>query len=145
MSRHIFLDTSYVIALSCSSDQLHDKARQLADQLDSLHFRMVTTQAILLEIGNALSKRRHRSAAIELLESLDRDPNVEIILLSKSLYEDAFSLFCNRLDKEWGLVDCLSFVVMKERQITDALTADMHFQQMGFRALLNSVNETFSG
>jgi uncharacterized protein len=90
----------------------------------------------LLEIGNALSKQRHRAAAIQLLESLEADPSVEIILFTNSLYKLAFNLFKQREDKEWGLVDCISFIVMQDRGITAALTADTHFQQAGFRALL---------
>jgi len=90
----------------------------------------------LLEIGNALSKQRYRTAAIQLLESLKTDPSVEIILLTNRLYRLAFNLFKQRQDKEWDLVDCVSFVVMQEREISDALTADIHFQQAGFRALL---------
>jgi hypothetical protein len=96
---------------------------------------LVTTQAILLEIGNSLSKQKSR-AAIQLLESLETDPSVEVILLTNSLYESAFNLFKQREDKEWGLVDCVSFVVRQDRGITDALTTDTHFQQAGFRALL---------
>lgn len=90
----------------------------------------------MLEIGNALSKQRYRTAAIQLLESLKTDPSVEIILLTNRLYRLAFNLFKQRQDKEWDLVDCVSFVVMQEREISDALTADIHFQQAGFRALL---------
>jgi predicted nucleic acid-binding protein len=90
----------------------------------------------LLEIGNALSKQRYRAAAIQLLESLETDPSVEVVLLTDSLYRLAFNLFKQRGDKEWGLVDCISFIVMQDRGIIDALTADTHFQQAGFRALL---------
>jgi predicted nucleic acid-binding protein len=100
--------------------------------------RLVTTQAILLEIGNALSKQRYRAAAIQLLESLHTDPSVEVVSLTDGLYRLAFSLFKQRKDKEWGLVDCISFIVMQDRGITDALTADAHFQQAGFRALLRN-------
>jgi hypothetical protein len=39
-------------------------------------------------------------------------------------------------DKEWGLIDCMSFIVMQDRGITEALTADDHFNQAGFKALL---------
>jgi len=60
------------------------------------------------------------------------------VLLTKDLYIPAFNLFKQRKDKEWGLVDCLSFIVMQNRGITDALTADTHFQQAGFRALLKN-------
>lgn len=132
----VFLDTSFAIALSSITDQHHAKAVKLANQLGIRKTRLVTTEAILLEIGNALSKSKYRMAAIQLLESLESDPNVEIISLTKELYLAAFSLFKQRQDKEWGLVDCLSFILMQNRGITDALTADAHFQQAGFRALL---------
>jgi predicted nucleic acid-binding protein len=97
---------------------------------------LVTTRAVLLEIGNALSKKRYRQAAGELLDALERDPQVEIVLITEELYQQALALFCSRLDKEWGLIDCVSFIVMQERGLTDALTTDEHFEQAGFRALL---------
>ena len=134
----IFWDTSFAIALSSVTDQNHVRAVELAHQIEINKTRLVTTQAILLEIGNALAKKRYRTAAIQLLESLDTDPSVEVVLLTNSLYRLAFNLFKQREDKEWGLVDCISFIVMQERGITDALTADTHFQQSGFRALLKS-------
>jgi predicted nucleic acid-binding protein len=132
----VFLDTSFAIALSSATDQNHVRAVKLANQLETNRTRLVTTQAILLEIGNALSKEKYRIAAIQLLESLETDPNIEVVLLTNNLYSLAFSLFKQRKDKEWGLVDCISFIVMQDRGITDALTADTHFQQAGFRALL---------
>ncbi len=132
----VFLDTSFAIALSATTDQSHARAVDLANQLEENGTRLVTTQAILLEIGNALSKQRYRVAAIQLLESLVSDPNVEIVPLSSDLYNAAFNLFRNRLDKQWGLIDCVSFVVMQERGISEALTTDDHFNQAGFQALL---------
>ncbi|MEC4805388.1 MAG: type II toxin-antitoxin system VapC family toxin [Jaaginema sp. PMC 1079.18] len=134
----VFLDTSFAIALSSIRDRHHQKAVQLARQLEVDKAHLVTTEAILLEIGNALSKARYRSSAIKLLESLENDPNVNIILLTREIYYAAFNLFKQRTDKEWGLVDCVSFIVMQNRGITDALTTDSHFQQAGFRALLRS-------
>ncbi|WP_224411116.1 type II toxin-antitoxin system VapC family toxin [Oscillatoria salina] len=134
----VFLDTSFAIALSSITDRHHARAVQLSHQLEASKARLVTTQAILLEIGNALSQSKYRRGAILLLESLQADPNVEIVLLTENLYIAALKLFKQRQDKEWGLVDCLSFVVMQNRGITDALTADRHFQQAGFRALLTN-------
>lgn len=131
-----FLDTSFAIALSSVTDQNHVWAVKLANQIEINGIRLVTTQAILLEIGNALSKQRYRASAIQLLESLETDPSVEVVLLTNSLYKRAFNLFKQREDKEWGLVDCISFIVMQDRGIADVLTADTHFQQAGFRALL---------
>jgi len=90
----------------------------------------------MLEIGNALSKQRYRHAAVELLRSLEADPNVTIVPLSEDLYARAFRLYRERPDKDWGFTDCISFIAMQGRKITEVLTTDEHFQQAGFRALL---------
>lgn len=132
----VFLDTSFAIALSSVTDQNYARAVKLANQIETNKTRLVTTQAILLEIGNSLSKQKYSAAAIQLLESLEADPSVEVVLLTNSLYKLAFDLFKQREDKEWGLVDCISFIVMQDRGISDAPTTDIHFQQAGFRALL---------
>ena len=79
---------------------------------------------------------RYREKAVELLNSLEEDPNVEIISLSEKLYERAFKLYKERPDKEWGMTDCISFVVMQDRGLLNALTTDEHFQQAGYQALL---------
>lgn len=136
MTSEVFLDTGYVIALSVEADEQHKRAIELAEQLETEKTRLVTTRAILLEIGNSLSKERYRQAAIELLDALEKDSSVEIVSLSEKLFTQAFELFRSRPDKEWGLVDCVSFIVMSERGLTEALTPDKHYQQAGFRALL---------
>lgn len=131
-----FLDASYAIALSAVTDQYHKKAEILARQIETDAIQMITTRAVILEIGNALAKLPYRAAAIELLDSLEEDPNVKIIALSEELYNRAMELYNKRPDKEWGLTDCVSFVVMQDYGITEALTTDEHFKQAGFRALL---------
>jgi uncharacterized protein len=137
----IFLDTAYVIALCSSSDEHHEKALFLADQLEADETKLITTRAIMLEIGNALSKQPHRQTAVELLESLEQDPSVEIVPLTEELYKQAFELYQQRLDKEWGITDCISFIVMSERNLQEALTTDKHFQQAGYKALLRATQE----
>jgi predicted nucleic acid-binding protein len=133
----LFLDASYAIALASASDRHHGQAQTLAREIESdPTIRLVTTRAVLLEIGNALARQRYRSIAVQLLNSLENDSTVAIIPLSETLCAAAMQLFQARADKEWGLTDCVSFVVMQERAITDALTADAHFQQAGFRPLL---------
>src|SRR5206468_2922274 len=112
---------------------LHAQAVLLADQLEAERTRLVTTRAVLLEIGNTLSRQRYRAAAVQLLSSLEADPRVEIISLSAELYAEAFQLYRDRPDKEWGLIDCVSFMVMSSRGITEALTSDEHFEQAGFK------------
>ncbi len=136
MEAEVFLDAAYAIALASSRDEFHEKAVQLAGVIRSEGTKLVTTRAVILEIGNALSKQRYRTPAVKLLEALETDANVGIVALTETLYEQAFRLFRERMDKEWGIIDCISFVVMRERKILSALTTDEHFQQAGFRALL---------
>ncbi len=131
-----FLDTAYAIALSAVTDQYHQKAEILSRQIETEAIPLITTRAVILEIGNALAKLRYRAAAIELLDSLEEDLNVEIIPLSEELYSQAIELYRQRPDKEWGITDCISFVVMQDYGVTDALTTDEHFNQAGFKALL---------
>ena len=137
VANKLFLDAAYAIALSSPADEFHAPAVALAERLEASGARLVTTPAVLLEIGNALAKQQHRQAAARLLASLLADPTVEIVPLTDRLLERALELFSSRRDKEWGLTDCLSFVVMARRGIDQALTTDMHFQQAGFKILMN--------
>jgi uncharacterized protein len=132
----VFLDTAYAIALSTPRDSFHEKAVALSRQLEKSATRLVTTQAVMLEVGNTFADLRNRQMSVQLLESFETDPSIEIVPLSQLLFDKAFHLYKNRPDKEWGLTDCMSFVVMTERNITDALTTDRHFSQAGFRVLL---------
>ena len=132
----VFLDASYAIALSSVTDTHHQRALAIAQQLESRRIHLVTTRGVILEIGNALSRQPYRRAAVALLDSIDNDPRIEVVPASEELCQEAFDRFKDRPDKEWGLTDCLSFVVMEERKLADALTADEHFRQAGFRPLL---------
>jgi len=136
LMNRVFLDTSYAVALSAVSDEHHKRAVELADEMEAASTHFVTTRAILLEIGNALSRLRHRAAAISLLTALENDSKVEIVPLSEDLYNRALERYRVHVDKEWGLIDCVSFVVMNDKGLTEALTADNHFHQAGFRILL---------
>jgi hypothetical protein len=52
------------------------------------------------------------------------------------LFDARVALYGERMDKDWPLTDCISFVVMQREGITDALTGDRHFEQAGFVPLL---------
>ena len=134
----LFFDTSYAVALGSESDQYHDRARSLSHRIKTQRPRLVTTTAVVLEIGDAFARRRLRSLGAGVIQFLESDPSVEVVPLTDELYQAALQLYFARNDKEWGLTDCVSFVVMRERGITDALTADDHFRQAGFRALMQS-------
>jgi predicted nucleic acid-binding protein len=108
----------------------------MADDFEHRRTRFVTTRAVLLEIGNAFSRSPLRRQAAGLLESFEKDSQFEIIPLSEALYQRGLEVFRRWTDKDWSLVDCVSFVVMQDRGLTDSLTTDRHFNQAGFRALL---------
>ena len=110
IANEVFLDTSYAIALSSANDQFHDKAETIAFELEKNNTRMITTRAVILEIGNALAKLRFRNDAIRLLHSLEMDSTITIIPLSEDLFQRAFALFQQRKDKEWGITDCISLL-----------------------------------
>jgi predicted nucleic acid-binding protein len=129
----VFVDTSFVVALVNKNDQHHRLALDLAETFTGPG--LVTTDAILLEIGNALS-RNFKRESIEIIEHFLTSHDVKVIHLHPPLFRKAFSLYKSHSDKLWGLIDCLSFVVMKELSITDALSADRHFEQAGFKALI---------
>lgn len=129
MSNALFVDTGYVIALINENDQYHQQALTLAEKYKN--FSMVTTDAILLEIGNALS-RIAREEAMTIIHYFQTNPNVTVISLTPKLMADALNLYSKHRDKTWGLVDCVSFMVMQEQQISIALAFDRHFVQAGF-------------
>ena len=136
LSETLFLDSAYAIALASPGNKLHAVATELATAIKTRKARLLTTEGILLEIGDSLSKPRFRPAAIALLESMTSDPSVEVLPPSSELVRSGFDLFRQRSDKSWGLTDCVSFPVMQRRGVRQALTSDEHFEQAGFEALL---------
>jgi predicted nucleic acid-binding protein len=129
----VFADTSYYLALVNASDPRHERAVELAE---SVLGRVFVTEHVLLELGSALSRGPDRLVFLELLEDLLSDDSTTLISAGKSLFAEGVALFAKRPDKEWSLVDCISFVAMKQHRLVEALTTDHHFVQAGFRALL---------
>ena len=90
-----------------------------------------------MEVGAALARTPLRQLARTILQTAQRDPALEVLECDAALYEKALALFMAHPDKNWSMTDCASFVVMRERGLTHALSADRHFEQAGFVALLN--------
>jgi predicted nucleic acid-binding protein len=99
---------------------------------------MVTTEFVLIEVANFFSRPIGRPAFCDLMHDLRADSGTEIVPASSELLSRGFDLFVARPDKDWSLTDCISFVVMDEQKITDALTADDHFAQAGYKPLLRA-------
>ncbi|MGK7957165.1 MAG: type II toxin-antitoxin system VapC family toxin [Crocosphaera sp.] len=129
----IFVDTLFIVALINKRDQYHPQALKLAQQVEN--YPLIITDAVLLEVGNSLASK-YRNEAINIIESFLQSDDVAIIHLSPELLNTAITLYKKYQDKQWGLVDCVSFVVMEENNINQALTFDKHFIQAGFQALM---------
>ncbi len=93
------------------------------------------TEAVLVEIGNALSTI-NRAGAANFIRSCYETPNMRVAIVDTDLLKRAVELYAARLDKGWGLTDCISFVVMKDQDLIEAITADAHFRQAGFNPVL---------
>jgi predicted nucleic acid-binding protein len=75
---------------------------------------------------------RWRKLAVDTLNDLRTAPNIQVVTVDTAVFEQALNLFATRLDKEWGLTDCISFVVMQAHDLSQVLTTDRHFEQAGF-------------
>ena len=91
---------------------------------------------MLAEVANSLTRGPDRSLFYELYRDLVQDRCVTIVPADDDLFQEAIGFFADRPDKEWSLTDCISFLIMQKRGLTDALTADHHFEQTGFKVLL---------
>jgi hypothetical protein len=130
----VSLPTTYaLIAWLSTRDDAH---ASVVAYLASFTGQLVTTEWVLVELADALSAPEARSAAVEFLKAVRTDPVFEIVGYDRDVYQAGFDLFAAREDKAWSLTDCISFAVMRERSISEALTADQHFEQAGFRAVL---------
>ena len=131
--KSVFADTFYFIALLNPDDEAHAVADQFAvDKTLSL----VTTAWILTELADGLASTNGRAIFRRLLDDLENDVRVELVPPDRELWRRGVQLYDRRADKQWSLTDCISFVVMTDRKLTEALTGDHHFEQAGFVALL---------
>jgi hypothetical protein len=132
MSRDVFADTFYFVALLSPRDAAHEDAVRLSSSMSG---GLVTTDAVLLELADTLKSPGDRQGVARYLRALWRDADVRVSLLDRELLERSVDLYEARQDKTWSLTDCISFVVMQDEGIQDALTGDAHFEQAGFRTL----------
>ena len=131
--RPFFADTSYFLALLNETDPHHAAASEIGGEWLG---RLVVTEYVLVELGNALSRGNARKLFPPLVRDCWKSPQTRLVEASTRLFQLGVQLYASRHDKNWSFVDCISFIVMKEHRLTDALTTDHHFEQAGFRALL---------
>jgi uncharacterized protein len=132
----VFADAGYWIALFNPRDTLHARALIVAQETQAR--TIVTSQMVLTEFLNhyASMGSRFRQLAVEVIENLQQAPEVYVVPQTNEQFTKALSLYAQRRDKEWGFVDCASFLIMEEQGILQALAYDDHFRQAGFIPLL---------
>jgi len=133
VKRGTFIDTVYVLALLNPRDRLHRRAIELSQERRA---PLVTSHAVLTEVADALAEHARHAWASQTIDDLQSDPDVKCVGIDGATFAGALSLYRERPDKDWSLTDCISFVIMHRQEITEALTADVHFVQAGFRALM---------
>ena len=99
---------------------------------------IVTTQMALAEALNHLAGEgeRLRNLAAQTVRELEVRPDVEIVPQTDAQFQAALRRYAARSDQRWSLTDCASFLVMEDRDLTEALAYDRDFEQAGFVALL---------
>ncbi len=129
----VFADTSFYIALVSPCDVHHPDALAY---LRNHRGRVTTTDFVLIEVGNWLSRTGDRPSFVALMRQLETDSQLTVVPGSRELFEQGYELYKARADKAWSLTDCISFAVMEQMGLSEALTADRHFGQAGFTVLL---------
>jgi uncharacterized protein len=128
----VFGDAYYFLALLNDRDQHASRVRTFSD---TFRARIVTTEFVLIETADALAGTGQRSVIRDYFRHIAALPVVEILNASHDLFDRGLTYYHRHADKGWSLMDCISFVVMRDLSITEALTGDHHFQQAGFEAL----------
>ena len=129
----MLLDTSGLLCLHHRAEPFH----QLACEAYRATQVRITHSYILAEfVALSHARRLPRPNALSFLRDLCDNLDIETVWVDKALHNEAHDLLLARLDKTYSLCDAVSFVLMRRRKLSDALTTDHHFEQEGFRRLL---------
>jgi predicted nucleic acid-binding protein len=134
-SREVFVDASAWIALSDAGDKYHHTARSALKQLVEGGRTFVTTSLVVAEAYIIIRRTGGHVQAMRLLGSLRGSPRLAKVYSDASLESMAEDILEKYVDQAFSLADAVSFVVMRERGVTQAFTFDRHFLTMGFEQL----------
>ncbi|MCC6357729.1 MAG: type II toxin-antitoxin system VapC family toxin [Phycisphaerales bacterium] len=131
----MFLDTSGLLCYLHRDEPPHSRAVAL---FDAGQTRLTHNYVIAEFVALATARRLPRAASLSFVTDLIEHPDIEVVWVTQSLHRDGTNLLMTQLDKSYSLADAISFLIMRERAMLDALTTDRHFSQAGFHALLAS-------
>lgn len=133
MSEPVFLDTVGLLALWNRRDQWHTEARAVFDEVVVARTRLMTTSEVLLECGNAAARHPFRQLVVQLRDQLDAGG--DLLNPSPAEVEEAWTLYARGDAAQAGIVDHISFAVMRREGLTKAFSNDQHFHAAGFETL----------
>jgi predicted nucleic acid-binding protein len=128
-----FADTYFFIALLFENDEAHAQAQARVAELSG---RPYTSVWVLTEVADALAVPGRRERFAPFLQFLRASPLVTIVPPDQTLFDRGVVFYDGRPDKSWSLTDCISFVIMQDHGLRDALTGDHRFEQAGFNLLM---------
>lgn len=136
--RQVFVDTSAWDALADSRDARHDPALVFRQEIAG-RAQLVVTNYILDELYTLLLLNIGYQSAVNFkgkLDTLAKEGVMSVVWATEAIAQEAWEVFKRfNVDKSWSFTDCVSYVVMKRRGVTEAFTFDHHFEQMGFSKL----------
>ncbi len=135
MANDIFFDTSGFFALVDARDPVHDKAVAWIEA-QRKKIRPVSTEWVLGETCTLLVARKRPHLVTRFLDYIESSAALLLVNPDDTLLQGAKALIRQQARQGYSLVDCISFCLMKERSIRNALTTDVHFRKAGFTALL---------
>ena len=131
--RPVFLDTVGLVAVWNERDQWHAAASGVFARLLHEKTVLVTTQYILAECANAVARRHSRAALVALRATLERQKRV--LVPTDEDWQEAWRIYAADRPGGPGIVDHLSFLVMRRYGLTEVFTNDRHFRAAGFDPL----------
>lgn len=134
MARPFFADTAYWAALANPRDSLAGAAVGWYEFLEASAGAIVTTDWVLAETVALVEARAptQRIALLNLVEDIRTDQAVTTVHVTRRTRDAAWQQLAGRPERHWSWTDAVSFVVMRERRLTAALTVDAHFREAGF-------------
>lgn len=136
MAGDLFVDTSGFYALLVGQDDQHATAGQVLRQAAEQRRRFITTDYVLDETLTLLKARGQRSLIDQFVDRVLNSKACRIEWTDSARFAATVVFFLKRLDQEWSFTDCLSFRIMTELRLREALTKDAHFEAAGFVVLL---------
>ena len=135
MAREVFCDTSGFFAMFDLRDPMHKSASDWMEQAKG-RVRIVTTEWVMGETCTLFMARKRPHLVSVFLDFTERSAALLSVNPDDILISSAKAFMKRRAGNGYSFVDCISFCLMKERKIRQALTTDRHFKKAGFEALL---------